>query len=809
MHHELHPGFNPYSMILQNLHLDILNKLQTGVVVHGPDTQILFSNARAGELLGLSYEQMCGKTAMDSAWQFVDADGRPMPLHEYPVNRVLASGQAIKGLMLGVNASAHVQTVWLLVSAFPQFGGDGQLTQVVVDFYDISEVQRAQLILQAHEAFTTDVLDSLSEHIAVLDKDGRIVAVNQAWREFGLHNDAPTQLLTPIGMNYLDVCPASSNSLAQCEGTEAGAGIATVLAGLRNSFQLEYPCHSPSEKRWFRMNVTPLKGEHGGAVVSHLNITEQRKAAFEARLNMDLLLGSIEAIDEAFVIYDADERLVFCNEKYRQLYPHIEHLTVPGTRFEDIIRAGAEMDFYRESVGKREEWVQERLSAFRSGDQSRIQRASNGRVLRAIERKMADGHTVGFRIDITELMAANDAALAASRAKSQFLATMSHEIRTPMNGILGMAQMLLMPNLQEDVRNDYARTILSSGQTLLTLLNDILDLSKIEAGKLRLESQAFSPEALMHETSKLFASAAQAKGLQFDWQWHGDPNQRYLGDSSRLRQMLSNLVGNALKFTQAGQVRIEASVLDQTETTSMLEFAVIDTGVGIPADQLGLLFQAFSQANSSTTREFGGSGLGLSIVRHLATVMGGDVGVSSEPGRGSRFWFTVQATGLADTSNTRKAERAPSGVSAAGANNRLTGHVLVAEDNPVNCMVIESLLGQLGLTVTLVHDGQQAVDAMALSTLPDLILMDLNMPVMDGYVATTHIRQQEAAARRPRLPIIALTANAFHEDQQQCLAVGMDDFLTKPVDFEALKLALGKWLPAVQHVTAAPAVAKP
>ena len=787
-------------MDISHLHTDILNNLQTGVVVHGPDTHILFCNPRACELLGLSDDQMRGKTALDKAWQFVDDTGCVVPLADYPVNRVISSGRAVKDMVLGVNAGANAQTVWLLASAFPQHNADGQLTQVVVDFHDITKLRNAQKKQIAHEVFTTSVLDSLTEHIVVLDKEGCVVAVNQAWLQFVQGNGLPPAVLTPIGMNYLQDRHVSHGTLP---GEEACAGIAAVLSGQQDRFQLEYPCHSPDRTHWFKMNVTRLEGDTGGAVVSHINITEQRHTELEAQHNMQLLMGSIEAIDEAFVIYDSDERLVFCNEKYRQLYPHLRDMIVPGTLFEDIIRAGAEIGFYPESLGNVESWVQERLAAFRSGIQTRIQRASNGQVLRAVERNMANGHTVGFRIDITELVNASDTALAASRAKSQFLANVSHEIRTPMNGILGMAQMLLQPNLNDSVRDHYARTILSSGQTLLTLLNDVLDLAKIEAGKFRLDSTVFSPEALMHETCNLFGGAALAKSLQLDHQWHGAPGQGYVGDSNRLRQMLSNLVGNAIKFTRSGRVHIEAQVIERTPETSVLEFSVSDTGIGIPADKLGLLFKPFSQTDNSTTREFGGSGLGLSIVINLAKAMEGDVGVSSEPGQGSRFWFRVTVAQAKDMPDSGKADQTPIESSAAEEVVTLAGHVLVAEDNPVNCMVIESLLTQLGLTVTLVHDGQQAVEAITQAATsprtdqhqrPDLILMDLQMPVMDGYNATKTIRQWESAHQGAQLPIIALTADAFEEDRQHCIAVGMNDFLTKPISLHALQASLTRWL---------------
>ncbi len=531
----------------------------------------------------------------------------------------------------------------------------------------------------------------------------------------------------------------------------------------------------------------------------------------------DRFRSAIDVIDEAFVIFDPQDRLSYCNEKYRQVYPSIADVIEPGRTFEEMVRIWKERGQGEPLKGSIDAWVTERVAAHQSGGVL-IQQVDNGRWMRSVERKTTTGHIVGFRVDITDLVGATREAQQANLAKSRFLATMSHEIRTPMNGILGMAQLLLIPSLQEDRRNAYARTILSSGQSLLTLLNDILDLSKIEAGKFQLESTAFAPEAMIHETANLFAGAAQAKGLQLDSQWHGASDQRYLADSNRLRQMLSNLVGNAIKFTHTGQVRIEAREIDRSENTSVLEFAVNDTGIGIAADKLGLLFKPFSQTDSSTTREFGGTGLGLSIVRHLAHAMGGDAGVSSEPGQGSRFWFRVQVQPITDTPDSRKHDRLALDAKSDNAVTLLHGHVLVAEDHLVNCMVIESLLNSMGLTVSVVHDGQQAVEIIAQvapdgsSDQPrrvDLILMDLQMPVMDGFVATKRIRQWEADSQNPRLPIIALTADAFEEDRQHCLTVGMDDFLTKPVSLAALKLALAKWLPNTPGVLALPQPPEP
>ncbi len=407
---------------------------------------------------------------------------------------------------------------------------------------------------------------------------------------------------------------------------------------------------------------------------------------------------------------------------------------------------------------------------------------------------------------ITENLAANevllkearDSAQTANIAKSRFLATMSHEIRTPMNGVLGMAQLLVMPNLAEKERLGYAHTILNSGHTLLALLNDILDLSKIEAGKFQFDATEFEPAQLLGEVCKLFSGSAKAKGLGLDSRWIGTSTPHFLGDAHRLRQMLSNLVGNAIKFTHSGHVHIECRAIESGKTAALLEFSVSDSGIGIPIEKQGLLFKPFSQADDSTTREFGGSGLGLSLVSNLAKAMGGSVGVSSEPGDGARFWFRVPAKPLDAPQVGTQTEIHSATQGTAGAHlGQLQGHVLVAEDNPVNAIVIRSLLARLGVTMTLATNGKSAVDAIIGATdadQPDLILMDVHMPLMDGYAATQSIRQWEAEQRRMRLPIIALTADAFEEDRQLCLSAGMDDFLTKPIAFDVLYSVLAKWL---------------
>lgn len=513
-----------------------------------------------------------------------------------------------------------------------------------------------------------------------------------------------------------------------------------------------------------------------------------RKEAEAKRIESEQLLHSaIDTIGEGFVIYDTDDRLAFFNEEYRQIYRGAVPIEV-GRSFEEILRAGLQHAIYPDALGREEAWLAERLAWHQDGSSEVIQRLDNGRWLKIRERRTANGYTVGFRVDITELVRARQAAETASLAKSQFLATMSHEIRTPMNGILGMAQILLSPGITAPQRQEYAHIIIKAGQTLLTLLNDMLDLSKIEAGKLLIEPAPLDPAQCFQELQSLFEDAAWRKGLSMEARWHGDVGPCFLIDPHRLRQMLSNLIGNAIKFTSRGEIHIDAHEVERDGSHSTLEFSVSDTGIGIPADKLPQLFQPFSQADSSTTREYGGSGLGLSIVRSLADLMGGSVGVSSTPGQGSHFWFRIRAERLKSESTKVAADGEPA------ATCTLSGKVLVVDDNGTERKVITALLGKLGLSATLARNGREAVDAVTLGTPPDLVLMDCQMPDVDGYTATEHIRTWERLNDRAPLPIIALTASAFDEDLQRSIHAGMNDFLTKPVPLDILRTVLAKWL---------------
>lgn len=401
------------------------------------------------------------------------------------------------------------------------------------------------------------------------------------------------------------------------------------------------------------------------------------------------------------------------------------------------------------------------------------------------------------------LLQAQNAIAAASDAKSEFLARMSHEIRTPLNGVLGMAQALAAEADMKPAHQRSLAVIRQSGESLLVILNDILDLSKVEAGRLELEKIEFDLGETVRSAQDTFASQAAAKGVAFRLDLDPRAVGTYLGDPTRVRQILCNLLSNAVKFTDRGQ--IELSVAWRNE---VLEMVVSDSGIGIAAPDIPRLFSRFQQVDSSTTRRYGGTGLGLSICRELAELMGGAIEVESTPGVGARFTVLLPLRRLGDPEvSLLDPETIEERSAAALAEGGPPLKVLVAEDNPVNQLVIQTLLDQIGIHPDLVGDGAAAVEAWRAAPY-DLILMDVQMPVMDGVAAARAIRLAEGAEGRPRTPIIALTANAMQHQVAEYLAAGFDGHVAKPIDASRLYETLAAVAAAAPVREPAPAEAE-
>lgn len=970
------------------------------------------------------------------------------------VQRVFQSGRTEEAEVMTEQGMGFLQRV------SPYRDSLGHVKGVVITYVDLTKVKEAERKREEAEQLRQAVLDSLDAHIAVVDREGNIIAINRAWREFAKQNQARDFGTLDVGANYFAACACSPDDNDYADAQRAMAGIRAVLSGRSQRFEMEYPCHSPFEERWFLMSVTPLYRPQGGAVISHINITPKVKAENIIRESEERLRAILDNLDAVVFVMDPQtNHMVFANRQSIRLFgDHInkkcdevyndgtgkclfclpfnitaQDLPVSTTYMQDVyyeklnrwfscrntfvywtdgrlVRIGIATDItelkkmtetlqkikdeqeniilertkkLRESeellkraqeIGKVGSWIYEHetgdiiwseqtyrmfglepyseqmnykkfMSFVHPEDREKVAEAwfsslreekdeyqvehrivVQGRIKHVLEKCVHTRDEEGIIVrsygmvqDITEVVERErklkeairlaeemaERAREANLAKSRFLANMSHEMRTPLNGIIGTTYLLAATDLNKEQR-EYLQVIESSSKILLGLVEDVLDLSKIEAGKLNLRILPFDPYRLVDSTVQVIAGSAFNKGLDFTVLAPPDIPV-LLGDETRIQQILVNLLNNAVKFTEQGEIGLVLEVITRTETEVELAFSVYDTGIGIPAEKINEIFLEFKQLDDSRTRKHEGSGLGLAISSKLAELMQGKIHVQSELGKGSTFTFTVKLkleegsspivayemkdfdlnvifadpsdkraemmrkwfsrwnlknfkiatsdevlvdllnkedqydilivdevflekltmlnydrktalyvlqkskekleTGLVyevilkpvtptkilsllTESSLKKMPFSKTGTSSTDSS-RHRPLVLLVEDNQVNLMVAEKLLQKLNCDVIPARNGSEAIELLKQGTRPDLILMDLHMPVMDGIEATVAIRSLESAKG---IPILALTADAFQEDLKKALSVGMVDLILKPINLEDLRVKLNRWL---------------
>jgi two-component system sensor histidine kinase/response regulator len=664
-------------------------------------------------------------------------------------------------------------------------------------------IERARLYKAARESERKyrSVVENSIEVIFQIDVDGNWRFLNYAWTEITGYSIAGS-----IGQPVLRFLHPDDHARA----TERWKRLSSAQ---ETSCQCELRILTRAgDIRWIEIRVhvlPPLDGAPSGLSGIINDITERKLAEAELERQRDFALQVMNALGQGLVVTGPDGRIEYANAAAAEMTGFSAEDAI-GKYPEDFVRP-EDRDLIADGRLQRDAGMTTtatlELNALKA-DGAFLP------VLVTETPRLRDGKIIGSIVlltDLTErkrlensLAQARDDALAASRAKSEFLATMSHEIRTPLNSIIGMNELLLGTTLTPG-QHEYAMAVQTSSEGLLAIVDEILDFSKVEAGKLTLEKIDFEPATIIEQTIAMLVARTQAKRLRLNSVIAPDVPMQVAGDPDRLRQILINLVSNAVKFTEQGSIEVRMTVEDVAEDGLTLRFVVSDTGIGMSEATRRRIFEPFTQADGSMTRRYGGAGLGLAISKRLVELMGGQIGVESEAGSGSSFWFTARFTPVASAASPGLG-RQPLGDPAPEIGWPSDQHplILLAEDDPVNQRLAVLQLERSGYAVHAVADGRAAITALGADpTAYALVLMDCQMPEMDGFAAARAIRASELGSGR-RVPIVAMTANVMRGAAEACIEAGMDDYISKPVHYANLKQVLLRWAPAPPNAPAAP-----
>ncbi|MFN4018249.1 MAG: PAS-domain containing protein [Reyranella sp.] len=781
----------------RNLMSDILKGLPLGITVFDSERRFIYANREVSpKALGLATEVLPDPVRLDDIIRAQIAvgdhlyadDGTPLTLEQRIALCVDPRGSRSDRVLPN---GRHVEFAFRPV-------GDGNTMVLVRDITELkrrqADLEQARDELAAAHKLTVTILESMTDGFSLFLPDGRIALMNNAVRkEFGVPEDMAHNL-TLAELVQMQIA-AGDEVVVDGRALSVEERIARILDPAGCQFERVMPSGTHVE-----FIFRPV-GD-GRTLGIYRNITELKRRQTELELERDrtaaarqLMSTVLDGMTDGVALIDAEQRLALFSRGARKIFGFPSDSFGIGEKVVDLLQAEVAAGDVMIMDGKVLS-VEDRMALIFNPKGSRFERERpGGRHVEYTHIPLKDGSTVALYRDITELKrrqseleSARDAAEAANQAKSTFLATISHEIRTPMNGVIGTAELLEREPLDRRQKR-LVRTVRTSATALLRIIDDVLDFSKIEAGRMELEDAPFPLRAVIEGTGETLSVQAENRGLTVTTVIEPGTPEHLRGDATRVRQILINLIGNAIKFTEVGEVRVHVRSVSASEHRVRLALSVSDTGIGLSPEQAARLFQPFSQADTSTTRRFGGTGLGLSIVRRLAELMGGGVTVESTPGKGSTFTVTLELA-RADEARPTNAPRPIATVEIVG------GRVLAIDDYPINLEVLTGQLEILGVPVDTAADGIEGLTKWRERRYA-LILTDIHMPDMDGFELTRQIRAEEATNHGSRhTPIVALTANALKGEAEKCLAAGMDGYLTKPLTLDRLREAVGRWMGA-------------